>query len=114
MPIARLSRTQRTTLRTALGDNDLADTIIEQLDVIQDGTVSGINKTQPTYVANADYTEMIDGRQVVHLTVAVVKAFFEVTMSLNSKHVNALREEGITDPIDLAMFDSKNFENPSV
>ena len=111
MPISRLSRTQRTSLRTALGDNDLADTIIEQLDAVQDGTVSGINNTQPTYVAGADYTEMIDGVQVVHLTVNAVKSFFENTMSLEPKHVNALREEGITHLIDLTMLDSKDFES---
>ena len=32
-------------------------------------------------------------------------------MSLEPKHVNALREEGVTHPIDLAMFDSKDFES---
>ena len=111
MPIARLSRTQRTTLRTALGDEDLANTIIEQLDAVQDGTVSGLNNAQPTYVAGADYIETIDGVQVVHLTVNAVRAFFETTMSLEPKHVNALREEGVTHPIDLAMFDSKDFES---
>ena len=111
MPIARLSRTQRSTLRTALGDNDLANTIIEQLDAVQDGTVSGLNNAQPTYVAGADYIETIDGVQVVHLTVNAVQAFFETTMSLEPKHVNALREEGVTHPIDLAMFDSKDFES---
>ena len=61
MPIARLLRTQRTTLRTALGDTNLANTIIEQLDAVQDGTVSGLNNAWPTYVAGGDYIEKIDG-----------------------------------------------------
>ena len=40
-----------------------------------------------------------------------VKAFLETTMSLEPKHVNALREEGVTHLIDLAMFYSKDFES---
>ena len=111
MPANWLLQTQRSALRTVLGDNALANTIIEHLDAVQDGTMSGIDNTQPAYAAHSDYSETIDGRPVVHLTVAAVQAFFEVTMSLDSKHVNALREEGITHPIDLAMFDSKEFDS---
>ena len=94
-----------------LGDNALANTIIEHLDAVQIKAVGRINNTQPTYTTHSDYSETIDGQQVVHLTVAAVQAFFEVTMSLDSKHVNALREEGITHLIDLAMFDSKEFDS---
>ena len=39
-----------------------------------------------------------------------VKAFFEGVMGLAAKHINALRDKGITNPKDLANFDSDYFE----
>ena len=59
-----------------------------------------------------DYTVIIlGGARIVHLTRAVVQAFFEDTMSLEPKHVNALGEERVTYPKDLSKFDSIEFES---
>ena len=70
-----------------------------------------VNHTQPTYVADTDYTETIDGVLVTYLTNAAVKAFWEVCLSFAPKHINALRGEGITCPKDLAQFNTKEFES---
>ena len=69
-----------------------------------------VNHTPPTYVADADYSETIDGGLVIYLTTASVQNFWEVTLSLAPKHINALRAEGINYPKDLAQFNSKEFE----
>ena len=50
-----------------------------------------VNHTQPTYVAETDYTETIDGMLVTNLTTAAVRTFWEVTLSLAAKHINALQ-----------------------
>ena len=47
---------------------------------------------------------------VIQLTTAAVQKFWEVTLSLAPKHINALRAEGINHPKDLAQFNSKEFE----
>ena len=61
-----------------------------------------VNDTLPTYVADADYSETIDGVLVTYLTIAAVQNFWEVTQSLAPKYINALRAEGITYPEYLA------------
>ena len=61
-----------------------------------------VNHTQPTYVADTDYTETNNGVLVAYLTTAAVQNFWEVTLFLALKHVNALRGEGITHPRVLA------------
>ena len=69
-----------------------------------------VNHTQLTYVAANDYAETIDGARITYLTINAVKLFWEDTLTLAPKHINALREEGITHPKDLAQFNSKEFE----
>ena len=69
-----------------------------------------VDHSQPTYVADTDYTETINGVIVTYLTTAAVRTFWEVTLSLAPKHINALRGEGITHPKDLAQFNSKEFD----
>ena len=70
-----------------------------------------INNPTPVYTAAADYVETIGGVATIHLDIASVKAFWEVTMSLQPKHVHALRGKGITHPIDLALFTRKEFDS---
>ena len=65
---------------------------------------------EPTYVADTDYAETIDGTRVTYLTVNAIKHFWEDTLTLALKHINDLREEGITHPKDLTQFNSKEFE----
>ena len=55
-------------------------------------------------------TESINRRSITYLTPTEVKAFFEVVMGHVMKHINALREEGINHPKDLANFDSDDFK----
>ena len=69
-----------------------------------------INNTQLIYTVDTDYTETIDGVVVTHLTTVAVQEFWEVTLSLLPKHVHALRGEGITQPKDLTLFNSTEFE----
>ena len=69
-----------------------------------------VNNTQPTYVADTEYSETVDGVLVTYLTVVVVQEFWEVTLSLLPKHINALQDKGITYPKDLAQFNSKEFD----
>ena len=45
-----------------------------------------------------DYYETINGNTTWFLTVPRVTAFWEVVMGLVPKHINALRDEGITHP----------------
>ena len=47
---------------------------------------------------------------VTYLTIAAVQDFWEMTLSLAPKHINALRDEGITHPKDLAQFNSKEID----
>ena len=50
-----------------------------------------VNHTQPTYAADTDCSETIDDVLVTYLTVAAVQDFWEVTLSLVHKYINALR-----------------------
>ena len=70
-----------------------------------------INNSTPVYTAAADYVETIGGVATTHLDIASVKHFWEVTMSLQPKHIHALRGKGITHPRDLALFTSTEFDS---
>lgn len=48
---------------------------------------------------------------VTHLTVAAVKFFLEVTLSLLPKNVHTLQEEGIIHLMYLALFNITEFES---
>ena len=96
------------TLRTKLGDNALAEAII---DIVDAGVNSnGIINTVPTYAVDMDYFETIDKNNVTYLTTYEVKGFFDGVMGLAPKHINALRNEEINHPKDLANFDSADFK----
>ena len=77
-------------MRTALGAQ-VAHRLIDLLNV-QEPTGSVVlplvNHTQPTYVADADYSKTIDGMLVTYLTTAAVQSFWEVTLSLTPKYIN--------------------------
>ena len=53
----------------------------------------------------------IDGVLIMYLTTVAGQNFWEVTLSLVSKHINALCAEGITHPKYLAQFNIKEFES---
>ena len=107
-----LSCTQETAIRTTLGAL-VAPRLIVLMNA-QETTATVvpplINHTPPTYAADTNYSETIDGAQVTYLTVVAVQEFWETTLTLAPKHVHALREEGITHPKYLAQFTSKEFE----
>ena len=108
MPRIVLTNTQKELLKTKLGDDDLAKAIISMVDAGVNS--NGVNNTPPTYVCSMDYFETVAGvTTATYLTTVKVKAFFEDVMGLAPKHINALREEGITHPRDLANFDSDDF-----
>ena len=112
MPV--LNRNQETTIETALG-LQLGQILIGQMNAAAQGPPVPpgpplVNHAQPTYVADTDYSETIDGALVTYLTIAEVQAFWETTMTLAPKHVHALRDEGITHPIDSGLFTGKEFE----
>ena len=112
MPV--FNRNQETAIEAALG-HAAGRALIVALNAAQlpPGAPPGpplVNHAAPTYVAAPDYSETVDGTLVTYLTVGAVRTFLEVTMTLAPKHINALREEGITHPIDLAQFTSKEFE----
>ena len=111
MPV--LTRNQETGIETALGSL-VAQQLIDLLNAAQRPTAPVVpplvNHTPPTYAADTDYSETIDGAQVTYLTVGAVRSFWEVTLALAPKHINALRDEGITHPKDLAQFTSKEFD----
>ena len=108
------NRNQITSIETALGASAAA-ALIAQINATQAGTGAPpgpplVNNTAPSYTAAPDYAETINGVLVTHLTVAAVQTFLETTMTLAPKHINALREEGISHPKDLAQFTNKEFE----
>ena len=109
MPGIILINQQKELLKTKLGDDDLAKGIIDMVDA--GVSTNGINNTTPIYVAETDYFETINGNTITYLNTHEVKAFFEVVMGLAPKHINALLDEGITHPRDLANFDSDNFNS---
>ena len=96
MPV--LNRNQETAIEVAL-DLQVGQQLIALLNAAQGPTAPVVpplvNHTQPTYIADTDYSETIDGVLVTYLTVAAVQIFWEVTLSLSAKHINALRDEGI-------------------
>ena len=99
-----LNRNQMTAIETALGVPTAA-ILIAQMNAAalgHPGAPPGpplVNHTAPSYNAAPDYT---DTMCVTYLTVGAVQTFLETTMTLAPKHINALREEGITQPKDLA------------
>ena len=98
-----MTTTQKELLNPKLGDDDLAKAIIDMMDAGVSN--SCINNTTPTYVAKTDYYETINGITTWFINVPKVQAFWEVTMGLVPKHINALRDKAITHPRDLANFD---------
>ena len=111
-----ITHTMKTNLIAALGES-LAITIIKG---IMNGYLSGtsasfaaslVSNTQPQYVTDVDYKEAIYGAIVTHLTIQAVQHFWEVTLVFRPKPVNALQEEGITHPKDLALFSSIEFDS---
>ena len=97
-------------LIAALG-RPVASMVLANLWALQRPAGPVVNNIQPVYVANNDYDEAIDGAVVQHLTVNAVQMYFDTTLTLAPKHINALRDEGITHPHDLAQFTSTEFEN---
>ena len=110
MPV--LTRNQESAIVTALGA--LAEPRLIALMNAPAPTIPVVpplvNHTPPIYVTDTYYSETIDGAQVTYLTVGAVRSFWEVTLALLPKHINALRDEGITHPKDLAQFTSKEFD----
>ena len=107
MPGIVLTTQQKELLKTELGDEALARAII----IIVDAGINtnGINNTTPKYVAMTDYYETkANVTTTWFLTVPNVQAFWEKTMGLAPKHINALRDEAVTHPrdFDLGDFDS--------
>ena len=100
-----LSRNQETAIEAAL-DLQVGQWFIGLMNAVQAPTAPTgpalVNHTQPTYVATNDYAGTIDGARITYLTVNAVKLFWEDTLTLTPKHINALCEEGITHPKDLA------------
>ena len=99
MPRVGLTLKMKETLRSKLGDNALAEAIIDMVD-------AGVNSNG----IDMDYFETIDGNNVTYLTIYEVKGFFEGVMGLVVKHSNALSDEGITHPKDLANFGFADLE----
>ena len=109
MPWIELTAQQKNLLKAKLGDDDLAKAIIDMVGASV--STNGINNTTPTYVAKTDYFETTNGITTWLLTLTNVQAFWEVTMGLTPKHINTLCDEAITHPIDLANFDSDDFDS---
>ena len=93
MPRIVLTITQKELLKTKIGDDDLAKAIIDMVDA--GVSTNGINNTTPFYVAKTDYYETTNRITTWFLTVPNIQAFWEVTMGLAPKHINALRDEAI-------------------
>ena len=104
-----MTTTQKELLKTKLGDDYLAKAIIDMVDA--GDSTSGINNTTPKYVAKTDYYETINRITNWFLTVPKVEAFWEIAIGLTPKHINALRDETVTHPRDLANFDSGDFDS---
>ena len=107
-----LSRTQETVIRNAL-EVLVAPRLIALMNALAPAArvvPPLVNHTPPTYVADTNYSETINGARVTYLTVGAIRSFWEVTLSLLPKHIHALRNEGISHPKDLAKFNSKEFD----
>lgn len=111
-----LTRNQETQLKTVLGDESVATAILTRLasPAVQPAAArapSNVNDVMPSFTPQADWTKTVNGTQTTLLTEPVVKDFFVSELGLAAKHVNILREEGITHPIDFAQFDSEDFDS---
>ena len=111
-----LTRNQEAQFRTAMGDDAVANALLARLasPVIQapaSRAPSNVNNTTPSFTAQPDWNKTVNGVQVPLLTSDVVKDFFVKELGLAAKHINILREEGITHPIDFAQFDSEDFDS---
>ena len=111
-----LTRNQETQFKTALGDEAVANALLARLasPVIQASAPrapSNVNNTTPSFTAQPDWEKTVNGVQVPLLSPNVVKDFFVKELGLAAKHINILREEGITHPIDFAQFDSEDFDS---
>ena len=96
MPCIGLTNIQKELLKIKLEDDALARAIIDMVDT--GITSNGIKNTTPVYVAMTDYFETKNGNTTQFLTVPRITAFWEVVMGLAPKHINALRDKGITHP----------------
>ena len=111
-----MTRNQEAHLKTALGDDAVATAILTRLasPVVQPAAArvpSNVNDVMPSFTPQADWTKTVNGTQTTLLTEPIVKDFFVTGLGLAAKHVNILREEGITHPIDFAQFDSEDFDS---
>ena len=111
-----LTRNQEAQLKTALGDDAVANALLTRLasPVIQPAASrapSSVNNVMPSFTPQADWHKVVNGVQVSLLTADVVKDFFVKELGRAAKHINILREEGITHPIDFAQFDSEDFDS---
>ena len=111
-----LTRSQETQFTAALGNDAVAAALLARLasPVIQPAASrasSNVNNTMPTFTPQADWTKVINGVNTPLLSSNVVKNFFVKELGLSPKHINILREEGITHQIDFAQFDSEDFDS---
>ena len=111
-----LTRAQEAQLKTALGDDAVANALLTRLasPVIQPAATrapSNVNNTMPSFTPQANWHKVVNGVQVSLLTADVVKNFFVKELGLAAKHINILRDEGIAHPIDFAQFDSEDFDS---
>ena len=109
MPHIGLITQQKELLKTKLEENDLATAIIDMMDV--GVNTNGVIKTTLAYVAKTDYYETKNRNTTWFFTVPNFQVFGEEVMGLASKHINALRDKGITNPRDLANFDFGDFDS---
>ena len=108
-----LTRNQEAQFTSALGDDAVATALLARLasPVIQPAASrasSNVNNTMPTFPPDDDWETVENGTL---LTPSAVKNFFVKELGLAPKHINILRDEGITHPIDFAQFDSKDFDS---
>ena len=111
-----LTRAQKTSFKAAIGDDSVASALLARLasPVIQPASSwasSNVNNVMPSFTPQADWTKAINGINIPLLTADAVKNFFVKELGLSPKHINILRKEGITYPIDFAQFDSEDFDS---
>ena len=111
-----LTRNQEAHFKAAIGDDAVATALLARLasPVIQASApraASNVNNTTPSFPAQPDWEKTVNGVQIPLLSSNVVKGFFVNELGLAAKHINILREEGITHPIDFAQFDSEDFDS---
>ena len=72
-----------------------------------------IDDSAPAWAPPADGSweeTKADGSKVPILTVASVEAFFRNVLKLGNRHINILRQEGVTHPADFGEFTAKEFD----